>query len=138
MSNNGAIQSSYALGSLFAKDVRNSTVWLSGFAGSNNGGSLRYCYSATALTAAGEAEVYGLTRIGGGALECCYLNGGTYSYGGHLYAYNTAANSFSSSAAGTAHHRRGSGKAAAVRLLPRRCHPLRRHGQLSLPCRGPQ
>lgn len=98
--NNGAIQSSYALGSLFAKDVRSSTVWLSGFAGSNNGGSLRYCYSATALTAAGEAEVYGLTRIGGGALECCYLNGGTYSYGGHLYAYNTAANSFSSSAAG--------------------------------------
>lgn len=72
----------------------------SSFAGSNNGGSLRYCYSATALTAAGEAEVYGLTRIGGGALECCYLNGGTYSYGGHLYAYNTAANSFSSSAAG--------------------------------------
>ena len=75
-------------------------MWLSGFAGSNNGGSLRYCYSATARTAAGEAEVYGLTRIGGGALECCYLNGGTYSYGGHLYAYNTAANSFSSSAAG--------------------------------------
>ena len=98
--NSGAIQSSYALGSLFAKDVRSSTVWLSGFAGSNNGGSLRYCYTATALTAAGEAEVYGLTRIGGGALECCYLNGGTYSYGGHLYAYNTAANSFSSSAAG--------------------------------------
>ena len=122
--NNGAIQSSYALGSLFAKDVRNSTVWLSGFAGSNNGGSLRYCYSATALTAAGEAEVYGLTRIGGGALECCYLNGGTYSYGGHLYAYNTAANSFSSSAAGRPITGADAGKAAAVRLLPRRRHPL--------------
>ena len=96
----GTIQSSYAVGSLYAKDVSNSTVLLGGFTGDNSGGILRYCYSATALTAAGEAQVYGLTRLGGSSMECYYLNGGTYSYGNRLYAYNTAANSFSANAAG--------------------------------------
>ena len=96
----GTIQSSYAVGSLYAKDVSSSTVLLGGFTGDNSGGVLRYCYSATALTAAGEAQVYGLTRLGGSTMACYYLNGGTYSYQGRLYAYNTAGNSFSANAAG--------------------------------------
>lgn len=96
----GTIQSSYAVGSLYAKDVSNSTVLLGGLTGDNSGGVLRYCYSAAALTAAGEAQVYGLTRLGGSSMECYYLNGGTYSYRDKLYAYNTAASSFSANAAG--------------------------------------
>ena len=96
----GTIQSSYAVGALYAKDVSSSTVLLGGFTGDNSGGVLRYCYSATALTAAGEAQAYGLTRLGGSSMECYYLNGGTYSYKDKLYTYNTAANSFSANAAG--------------------------------------
>ena len=55
--------------------------------------------AATALTAAGEAEVYGLTRTGGSAAQCCYLDGGTYAYNNALYAYNVSHTSFSANAA---------------------------------------
>ena len=79
--------------------MSSSTVRLCGFAGENTGGALAYCYSATALTAAGEAEVYGLTRTGGSAAQCCYLDGGTYAYNNALYAYNVSHNSFSANAA---------------------------------------
>lgn len=95
----GSIQSCYALGVLKALDVSSSTVRLCGFAGENTGGALAYCYSATALTAAGETEVYGLTRTGGSAAQCCYLDGGTYAYNNALYAYNVSHNSFSANAA---------------------------------------
>ena len=84
---------------LKALDVSSSTVRLCGFAGENTGGALAYCYSATALTAAGEAEVYGLTRTSGSAAQCCYLDGGTYAYNNALYAYNVSHNSFSANAA---------------------------------------
>lgn len=95
----GSIQSCCALGVLKALDVSASTVRLCGFAGENAGGALAYCYSATALTAAGEAEVYGLTRTGGSAAQCFYLDGGTYAYGEGLYAYNVSGNSFRVNAA---------------------------------------
>lgn len=95
----GSIQSCYALGVLKALDVSSSTVRLCGFAGENTGGALAYCYSATALTAAGETEVYGLTRTGGSAAQCYYLDGGTYAYNNALYAYNVSHNSFSANAA---------------------------------------
>ena len=95
----GSIQSCYALGVLKARDVSSSTVRLSGFAGENASGSLAYCYSATALTASGEAEIYGLTKVGGSAVQCYYLDGGTYAYDRSLYAYNASRSSFSVNAA---------------------------------------
>lgn len=100
--NRGSITASYALGSIRAIDADESTVWLAGFAADNNGGALRRCYSATALTASGTAESYGLAHVGGVAVGCFYLDGGTYAYAGGLYAYNTSTNQFSAQAAGTA------------------------------------
>ncbi len=100
--NRASVTSCYALGSIRVLDARNSQVWIGGFAGDNNGGALRRCYSATALTASGTAESYGLTRSGGGAVNCYYLDGGTYSYMGELYAYSAGTNDFKDQASGRA------------------------------------
>ena len=101
--NYGSILSSYALGHIGVKDARNATVWIAGFTANNAGGIIRRCYSATALTASGTAESYGFARTGGAAIDCYYLDGGTYSYAGSLYAYNTSKNAFAKRyAAGTA------------------------------------
>ncbi len=59
----GSIQSCYALGVLKALDVSAARCGCAASPEKNTGGALAYCYSATALTAAGEAEVYGLTRV---------------------------------------------------------------------------
>lgn len=61
---------------------------------------IRRSYSATALTASGDAESYGFAHTGGSAYQCYYLDGGTYSYRGTLYAYNTSKNEFKDNAAG--------------------------------------
>lgn len=61
---------------------------------------IRRSYSATALTASGDAESYGFAHTGGSAYQCYYLDGGTYSYRGTLYAYNTSTNEFKDNAAG--------------------------------------
>lgn len=101
--NYGSILSSYALGHIGVKDARNATVWIAGFTANNAGGIIRRCYSATALTASGTAESYGFARTGGAAIDCYYLDGGTYSYAGSLYAYNASKNAFAKRyAAGTA------------------------------------
>ena len=102
--NSGTILNSYALGSITVLDARNSTVWIAGFAADNGSGMIRRCYAATALTASGTAESYGFAHTGGAAVECWYLDGGTYSYAGKLYAYNTSSNEFAKKglAAGTA------------------------------------
>ena len=93
--NSGSITSCYATGCLNVLESRNSTVWLAGFVGDNTKGSATRCYSATALTAAGDAETYGFARVGGAVSDCYYLDGGTYSYAGNLYAYNTSTNEYS-------------------------------------------
>ena len=98
--NHASILDSYALGSIQVRGARNSTVWVAGFAANNASGMIRRSYSATALTASGDAESYGFTHTGGSAYQCYYLDGGTYSYRGTLYAYNTSTNEFEDNAAG--------------------------------------
>lgn len=98
--NHASISDSYALGSIQVRGARNSTVWVAGFAANNASGMIRRSYSATALTASGDAESYGFTHTGGSAYQCYYLDGGTYSYRGTLYAYNTSTNEFKNNAAG--------------------------------------
>ena len=98
--NHASISDSYALGSVQVRGARNSTVWVAGFAANNASGMIRRSYSATALTASGDAESYGFTHTGGSAYQCYYLDGGTYSYRGTLYAYNTSTNEFKDNAAG--------------------------------------
>lgn len=98
--NHASISDSYALGSIQVRGARNSTVWVAGFAANNASGMIRRSYSATALTASGDAESYGFTHTGGSAYQCYYLDGGTYSYRGTLYAYNTSKNEFKDNAAG--------------------------------------
>ena len=92
--NTGSINSCYATGQINVLDARSSTVWIAGFVGDNSNGTTRRCYAATALTASGTAESYGFARIGGAVADCRYLDGGTYSYAGTLYAYNTSTNEF--------------------------------------------
>lgn len=98
--NHASISDSYALGSIQVRGARNSTVWIAGFAANNASGMIRRSYSATALTASGDAESYGFAHTGGSAYQCYYLDGGTYSYRGTLYAYNTSTNEFEVNAAG--------------------------------------
>lgn len=98
--NHASISDSYALGSIQVRGARNSTVWIAGFAANNASGMIRRSYSATALTASGDAESYGFAHTGGSAYQCYYLDGGTYSYRGALYAYNTSTNEFKDNAAG--------------------------------------
>ena len=98
--NHASISDSYALGSIQVRGARNSTVWVAGFAANNASGMIRRSYSATALTASGDAESYGFAHTGGSAYQCYYLDGGTYSYRGTLYAYNTFTNEFKDNAAG--------------------------------------
>lgn len=98
--NHASISDSYALGSIQVRGARNSTVWVAGFAANNASGMIRRSYSATALTASGDAESYGFAHTGGSAYQCYYLDGGTYSYRGALYAYNTSRNEFKDNAAG--------------------------------------
>lgn len=98
--NHASISDSYALGSIQVRGARNSTVWVAGFAANNASGMIRRSYSATALTASGDAESYGFAHTGGSAYQCYYLDGGTYSYRGTLYAYNTSTNEFKDNAAG--------------------------------------
>lgn len=98
--NHASISDSYALGSVQVRGARNSTVWVAGFAANNASGMIRRSYSATALTASGDAESYGFAHTGGSAYQCYYLDGGTYSYRGTLYAYNTSKNEFKDNAAG--------------------------------------
>lgn len=98
--NHASISDSYALGSVQVRGARNSTVWVAGFAANNASGMIRRSYSATALTASGDAESYGFAHTGGSAYQCYYLDGGTYSYRGTLYAYNTSTNEFKDNAAG--------------------------------------
>lgn len=98
--NHASISDSYALGSIQVRGARNSTVWVAGFAANNASGVIRRSYSATALTASGDAESYGFAHTGGSAYQCYYLDGGTYSYRGTLYAYNTSRNEFEDNAAG--------------------------------------
>lgn len=98
--NHASILDSYALGSIQVRGARNSTVWVAGFAANNASGMIRRSYSATALTASGDAESYGFAHTGGSAYQCYYLDGGTYSYRGTLYAYNTSKNEFEDNAAG--------------------------------------
>ena len=98
--NHASISDSYALGSIQVRGARNSTVWVAGFAANNASGMIRRSYSATALTASGDAESYGFAHTGGSAYQCYYLDGGTYSYKGTLYAYNTSKNEFKDNAAG--------------------------------------
>lgn len=98
--NHASVSDSYALGSLQVRGARNSTVWVAGFAANNASGMIRRSYSATALTASGDAESYGFAHTGGSAYQCYYLDGGTYSYRGTLYAYNTSTNEFKDNAAG--------------------------------------
>ena len=98
--NHASISDSYALGSIQVCGARNSTVWVAGFAANNASGMIRRSYSATALTASGDAESYGFAHTGGSAYQCYYLDGGTYSYRGTLYAYNTSTNEFKDNAAG--------------------------------------
>ena len=98
--NHASISDSYALGSIQVRGARNSTVWVAGFAANNASGMIRRSYSATALTASGDAESYGFAHTGGSAYQCYYLDGGTYSYRGTLYAYNTSTNEFQDNAAG--------------------------------------
>lgn len=98
--NHASISDSYALGSIQVRGARNSTVWVAGFAANNASGMIRRSYSATALTASGDAESYGFAHTGGSAYQCYYLDGGTYSYRGALYAYNTSTNEFKDNAAG--------------------------------------
>jgi prepilin-type N-terminal cleavage/methylation domain-containing protein len=99
--NSGSIVSSYATGLIRVLQARSSTVWTAGFVGNNIDGTTNRCYSATALTAAGTAEVYGFGRIGGSAVDCYYLDGGTYAYAGNIYAYNTSSNEYASKAVGS-------------------------------------
>ena len=98
--NHASISDSYALGSIQVRGARNSTVWVAGFAANNASGMIRRSYSATALTASGDTESYGFAHTGGSAYQCYYLDGGTYSYRGTLYAYNTSKNEFKDNAAG--------------------------------------
>ena len=98
--NHASISDSYALGSIQVRGARNSTVWVAGFAANNASGMIRRSYSATALTASGDAESYGFAHTGGSAYQCYYLDGGTYSYKGTLYAYNASTNEFNYNAAG--------------------------------------
>lgn len=98
--NHASISDSYALGSIQVRGARNSTVWVAGFAANNASGMIRRSYSATALTASGDAESYGFAHTGGSAYQCYYLDGGTYSYRGTLYAYNTSTNEFKDNVAG--------------------------------------
>lgn len=98
--NHASISDAYALGSIQVRGARNSTVWVAGFAANNASGMIRRSYSATALTASGDAESYGFAHTGGSAYQCYYLDGGTYSYRGALYAYNTSTNEFKDNAAG--------------------------------------
>lgn len=98
--NHASVSDSYALGSIQVRGARNSTVWVAGFAANNASGMIRRSYSATALTASGDAESYGFAHTGGSAYQCYYLDGGTYSYRGTLYAYNTSKNEFEDNAAG--------------------------------------
>lgn len=98
--NHASVSDSYALGSIQVRGARNSTVWVAGFAANNASGMIRRSYSATALTASGDAESYGFAHTGGLAYQCYYLDGGTYSYRGTLYAYNTSTNEFKDNAAG--------------------------------------
>lgn len=98
--NHASVSDSYALGSIQVRGARNSTVWVAGFAANNASGMIRRSYSATALTASGDAESYGFAHTGGSAYQCYYLDGGTYSYRGTLYAYNTSTNEFKDNAAG--------------------------------------
>lgn len=101
--NSGSIYASYATGHVSVLEARNATLWAAGFVGSNIDGAISRCYAATAITATGTAESYGFGRIGGTTADCYYLDGGTYSYAGSLYAYNTSANEFAQEglAAGT-------------------------------------
>lgn len=87
--NNGSVRNCYALGHIGVVDAKGGSVSIAGFAG-RNGGVIRDSYCATALTAGGETTTsYGFAPNGGTTLYCNYLNGGTYSFVNHMYAYNT-------------------------------------------------
>ena len=100
--NRGEISDSYALGSIQVEQASNGEVWSAGFTADNNNGLIRRSYSATAITASGGAETYGFARSGGTTSACYYLDGGTYSYCGKLYAYNASTNEYAKNAAGWA------------------------------------
>ncbi len=102
-SNTGSITSCYSTGLIKILEARSSKVWAAGFVGNNSAGTTNRCYAATAVTASGTAESYGFGRIGGAVVDCYYLDGGTYSYAGNMYAYNMSANEFAKEglAAGT-------------------------------------
>lgn len=84
----GTISNCYALGAIDVVEAPRSDVSVAGFAG-NNQGSIQNCYSATAIFSSGEnTEVYGFSPVGGLVKNCDYLNGGTYTYVGRMYAFN--------------------------------------------------
>ncbi len=92
--NSGTIANCYTTGRISVLSAKSSTVWIGGFAGNNANGVTRKCYSAVALVSSGSSESYGFARIGGAVIDCRYLDGGTYSYAGEIYAYNASSNTF--------------------------------------------
>lgn len=80
-----------------------STASLGGFVGSNYGtirNSASDCPSIRFANTNSNTYAGGFAHTGGSAYQCYYLDGGTYSYRGTLYAYNTSKNEFKDNAAG--------------------------------------
>ncbi len=83
----GKIQDSYAVGAIAIKESKESTVSMAGFAGKNES-QISSSYCATALTASGsDTTLAAFAPKGGSVKSCYYLDGGTYSYIGKMYAY---------------------------------------------------
>lgn len=83
----GKIQDSYAVGAIAIKESKESAVSMAGFAGKNES-QISSSYCATALTASGsDTTLAAFAPKGGSVTSCYYLDGGTYSYIGKMYAY---------------------------------------------------
>ena len=83
----GKILDSYAVGAIAIKESKESAVSMAGFAGKNES-QISSSYCATALTASGsDTTLAAFAPKGGSVTSCYYLDGGTYSYIGKMYAY---------------------------------------------------
>ncbi|MCR4797766.1 MAG: prepilin-type N-terminal cleavage/methylation domain-containing protein, partial [Lachnospiraceae bacterium] len=86
--NTGTIRACYALGHIEVVQPKEGSIKLAGFAAANSG-SITKSYCATALTGSGSTTTsYGFSPTDGSVSGCYYLNDGTYTYIGRMYAYD--------------------------------------------------
>lgn len=100
----GSVYNSYAAGFIDVTEAETKdqdyTNIIAGLTGQNRSGNVFRCYAGMAMSAAGETEVYGLSKKGGSVIGSYYLDGGTYVYRDELYSFNSSQNKYIADAMG--------------------------------------